>query len=261
MDNLRLILLGIGVIFIVGIYVWEISRRDNKDKKQDGFSSGFSTQDAFPENFDDINVDMSASQSNDEAVDYADLGAMLTQERDQILSKPSPQDERLAAFYDDEDIQAIGDEVSNDTPDKTTQEAAEAEAQDVLVLYVKARYERIISGMEIKRAAKECNLLFGDKNIFHYFGVINPEADAEPLFSMANLYEPGDFDMEQMHRLRTKGLVLFMYPPKREAFQTFEKFISSVQRLAASLAAEIHKYDHTALTKWDIDQLRKNYYQ
>lgn len=261
MDNLRLILLGIGVIFIIGIYVWEISRRENKDKKQNDVASGFSTQDAFPDDFNDISVDMSAAQSADEATDYADLGTILTQERDQILNKTPPEDERLASFYDDEEIQAIREEVSSDISNKQEKNNNVAEAQDVLVLYIKARYERVISGMEIKRAAKECSMLYGDKNIFHYFGVINPEADAEPLFSMANLYEPGEFDIEQIHRLRTKGLVLFMYPPKKDAFQTFEKFISSVQRLAASLGAEIHKYDHTALTKWDIDQLRKNYYQ
>ena len=259
MDNLRLILLGIGVLFILGIYVWEISRREKKSKPQETLSSGFPTSSFGSDVIEDYDVNVAQEKEIEANDDYADLGAMLTQERNQILNKSSIEEEPITSFYDDDEIESISSELAGEND--VAQNNANSDAKNVLVLYIKARYERVISGMEIKRAAKECNLVYGDKRIFHYFGITNPDVNAVPLFSMANLFEPGEFDMEKMHQLRTKGLVMFMYPPAKDAFQTFERFISTVQRLAASIGAEIHKYDHTALTKWDIDQLRKNYYQ
>ena len=61
-------------------------------------------------------------------------------------------------------------------------------------------------------------------DIFHHFGdngriddfddsSLDSRRANQPLFSVANMYEPGIFILEEMANLRTKGIAAFMYKP------------------------------------------------
>ncbi len=101
------------------------------------------------------------------------------------------------------------------------------------------RNNHVFSGEEIVRACKQLNLKYGDMNIFHYPGDDKPETFA--LFSMANMLEPGTFDMENMDSFTTPGLSLFMQLPlPMNASEAYHVFVEKAKALAACLNADLY---------------------
>ncbi|MEK7712110.1 MAG: cell division protein ZipA C-terminal FtsZ-binding domain-containing protein, partial [Pseudomonadota bacterium] len=67
------------------------------------------------------------------------------------------------------------------------------------------------SGRAIDQAARQFGLQFGVMNVYHKK---NDQAlGCRHLFSLANLYQPGEFDPAKVDRFRTQGLTLFMNVP------------------------------------------------
>lgn len=92
----------------------------------------------------------------------------------------------------------------------TSPEANEKEAavDDVIAVYVLGTEEEpLIKGEKILSASYALHLEHGDMKIFHR----HSETDqAKILFSMANIMQPGWFDIEHMHQLETRGVSFFM---------------------------------------------------
>lgn len=76
---------------------------------------------------------------------------------------------------------------------------------DVIVLYVVADRGHDMRGEQILSATYAAKLEFGEMNIFHRY-----DDGGEILFSMASISEPGYFDIDHMHEMKTRGLSLFV---------------------------------------------------
>ena len=62
----------------------------------------------------------------------------------------------------------------------------------------------------------------------------------KPLFSLANMVEPGNFDINTMEQMNTPGLVMFQCLPSPIDPQViFELMLNTAQRLAEILAADV----------------------
>ena len=97
---------------------------------------------------------------------------------------------------------------------------------------------------------------YGVMNIFHHFGV-EQSRSKQPLFSMANMLEPGNFNLDDMDVMATRGVVLFMgqtSPADRRP--VFDLLLNTVQQLADYLDGEIRDSDHDLLTETKINALR-----
>jgi len=84
---------------------------------------------------------------------------------------------------------------------------------DVIAVYVLASTEEPqMKGDKILSAGYALHLQHGEMNIFHRIEEvsINGAVKDEIQFSMANLQEPGWFDIEKMNQLETQGLSFFM---------------------------------------------------
>lgn len=66
-------------------------------------------------------------------------------------------------------------------------------------------------GRAIEKAADALGMQFGALNIFHMKTDVSPGCKHQ--FSMANLFQPGEFDPEKWDSLMTSGLTLFMSVP------------------------------------------------
>lgn len=134
----------------------------------------------------------------------------------------------------------------------------ERPAQDydrILTLYLVAREGQKIRGAELVVAAEKAGLVFGDRCIYHR--LIDGKPDAGPLFSVANLNEPGHFELSAMERLETPGLCFFMtLPGPVAALDALDSMLPAAQRMAELLDAQLLDEEQNALGRQRILSLR-----
>ncbi len=116
------------------------------------------------------------------------------------------------------------------------------------------------SGTQLFQALETAGLSYGEMNIFHYPG--NEDNDTFALFSVANVVEPGTFNLEEPQSLSTPGISMFMRLPTRMgSYEAYEEFIHVAQMIAAELDGEICDETRSQLTQQAIsykkEQIRK----
>jgi cell division protein ZipA len=260
MNNLRLILLGIGIAIIASIYVWETVRQRRLRRR-----------DIEPVFTDHVFPDEQITPKQDADADYsgalADLNDLLVDKRrssgkspvEQVALKLGPdqkQDEPQNMPVLDTDLadeyisSAEGEKYSEDKPLQAVTD------EPILVLYVTAPKKKTFTGLEIGLAAEMAGMEYGVMNIFHHFGV-DQSRSKQPLFSMANMFEPGIFNLDDLDSMATRGVVVFMCQTSpADKLPVFDLLLNTVQQLAEFLGGEIRDSDHELLTEEKINALR-----
>jgi cell division protein ZipA len=286
MDNLRLTLLIIGCLVVMGIYLWEVFYKGIPKKKTDILNAVDETPD----------IPVAPTINNEESIDnysteaLADLGSLLTQSKNQKISDddtPEPfkvseastsvdePDEDLPLTMSVKDYEASMIENNESdvfaaieeelySQDKLEEDQEEVElpqsnqtSEDILVLYITSPSHISFNGLSISKAADEVGMIYGHMNIFHHFGPGKLHS-GQPLFSVANMHEPGSFDLGRMADLKTKGLAVFMYSPASiDASVVFELFLNTTQRLAELLGGTVRTSDNEILNNAAISALRE----
>jgi cell division protein ZipA len=231
MTTLRILLLLAGVVFIVGVWWW--SRRQQRVR-----------------------------------------GAVPSRRVERLPPEPSTAPPAAAHVDDDEDLdhRPAADEggqrrraprrqhpqqIDMGFPE-TLPEASSAPPMPsrVIALYVQAAPGASFRGAELAATLESVGMRFGDMSIFHHFGVGNMLA-ADPVFSAANMFEPGIFDPVTLDDFETRGIAFFMQLPGRsEASLAFELMLNTVQRVARQLHGEVLDDTRAPLSSHGIEQLR-----
>ncbi len=111
-------------------------------------------------------------------------------------------------------------------------------------------------GQEVLYAISEVGLQFGDMDIYHFPNYEDPQKG--PLFSMANLVEPGTFSPDQMEDFVTPGLLLFtLLPGPKDGLSIFSEMLHTAERLATLLDGELQDESHSDLSKQTIEHMRE----
>jgi FtsZ-interacting cell division protein ZipA len=111
--------------------------------------------------------------------------------------------------------------------------------QMTVVLTVMAPPHRPFSGSRILAITEELQFRLGASGLFERFPDGEADADA-PVFSLAHLREPGSFDLQTLHELRTPGLLLFMnLPGPLEGTQALNLLVLTADQWAQKLAGVI----------------------
>ncbi len=127
----------------------------------------------------------------------------------------------------------------------------------ILTLYLRPRHGPAFVGPSIVRNANVVGLRHGNLQIFHHFGAGDLRTD-EPLFSLANMFEPGNFDLQRIEAFQTAGLVMFLnLPAALDGPVSFELFLNTAQRLAEGLHGELLTDPQTPLDSTAIEQMRR----
>ena len=130
------------------------------------------------------------------------------------------------------------------------------ETNDVLAsINILANGPTGFNGRAIDQIARNFGLQFGAMNIYHKK---NDQAlGCRHLFSLANLYQPGEFDPNQVDRFRTQGLTLFMNVPcAYQPVRVFEQMVQIAKGLAEKLDGRLGDHDHHPLTEQSLLVIR-----
>ncbi len=137
-------------------------------------------------------------------------------------------------------------------PEKS--ESAAPPVEELIVMNVLAQLGRPYTGDELFTVLKGKGLKFGEMNIFHR---IEPLTKAVH-YSVANLVEPGTFDMAEMESLRSPGLCLFMQlPGPEQPAQVFENMLSVAREVTARLGGELKDEQHNVMTPQTVQHYRQ----
>jgi cell division protein ZipA len=128
--------------------------------------------------------------------------------------------------------------------------------EKLVMLYLAAKSGQSISGAELVLATEKVGLVYGHNNIYHRLA---EGANAnEPIFSMANVIQPGYFDLEQIDTLQTPGVSFFMtLPGPVTAIQAWDSMLPIAERMAQLLDAVLLDSDRNALGRQRILHIKE----
>lgn len=124
----------------------------------------------------------------------------------------------------------------------------------IVTLFLQARDNHIITGIDLLDASIKSGLVFGSHDIFHRIH----EEDVDPVFSMANLTKPGSFDKTAWNTMETKGVTMFMtLPGPRNALDAWDSMLATSRRLAELLHADLLDDTHSVFTRQRSLQIKE----
>lgn len=169
--------------------------------------------------------------------------SIFEREREQL-------NEQNARETEEQNSQQARAEVASSTPKD------EGLEQDVLVIHLMANKGERIAGQALLDAVLETGFRFGGKKFFDRH--INSDGSGEVLFSLANLLNPGTFDLNTMAEMETPGVTLFMLLGELEdPVAAFDMMIIAVDGLVARLNLNVMDESRSSMTKQTIDHYRQ----
>lgn len=223
MNNLRLILLLVGIAILAGLYI-----RERLRSRENPFQDDPETE-ADSEPWDGLKISTRGGED-----DYSAAFSALRQNRS------------LTEDYDQGSVKN----------DARSAETGDENQSGVIILHVMAEPGETYRGPELLSAFDDLGLVFDDMRIFHHYGVGDMKTD-RPLFHLANMLEPGSFDPDNMDDFTTRGLSLFMQlPPPLDPEAVFELMLSSARQLTGKLGGRVMNQDRQPLDDVHTELLR-----
>lgn len=135
-------------------------------------------------------------------------------------------------------------------------EPGQADEQLFVALTVMAPGEPF-QGPALLEAVKSAGLHLGQMKIFHYF----PDAEGvgeKPWFGVANVLEPGVFEIDSVSELATPGVVFFLQSPETvDAVTAFDRMVETARRFAEDLGGQLCNERREPLEEAQLEQLRE----
>ena len=124
----------------------------------------------------------------------------------------------------------------------------------IVTLFLQARDNHIITGVELLDASLKSGLVFGNHDIFHRIH----EEDVEPVFSMANLTKPGTFDKTAWNTIEIKGVTMFMtLPGPKNALDAWDSMLATSRRMAELIHADLLDDTQSVFTRERSMQIKE----
>ncbi|WP_430390085.1 cell division protein ZipA [Dyella sp. 20L07] len=125
----------------------------------------------------------------------------------------------------------------------------------IVTLFVVAREGSVFNGADLIVAAEKAGLEFGDMGIYHR--LVDGKRELGPIFSVANMLKPGNFDLTRLDALRTPGLSFFMtLPAPIPALDAWDTMLPTAQRLAELLDGQVLDEERNALGRQRVAHIR-----
>lgn len=282
MDQFRWILLGAAIILVIGIYLFGRQRKKSHSRlpldaanQAPSFSADEGEDDAWIDGVGPVRV---VSQSDREIIEQfqQEIAEPSVLDRDNPFaeSADAPADELMQDDHQpDEEIpdeslqqaasadtkpaarQADSPEEQKSQPEQSPDEQTEQPVDDVIAVFVMAEKEQPpIKGEQILSASYALNLQHGDMKIFHR----HSQNDDSILFSMANVFEPGWFELEQINQLETRGITFFMQVNRVEdPADVLDEMLICAHRMSTMLGASLCNAHRQPLDETYTRQLRE----
>lgn len=204
-----------------------------------------------------FSLDQSATQPEHDNSLVSQTKRMVSRKRGRTVKRkrvePSLGEDQMRIDFDNSQ-QMTDDLMETPEPEQKPDRPAEnAPEQEVLVLNVKAPNEQEINGSALLPMLLTLGFKFGDQDIFHRH--VNSNGKGPVLFSLANMFKPGVFDIDNLENFTTQGVSLFMILPiEGDPHQVFNMMHNAARKLADEFACQIMDGRRSVLTKQGLQQ-------
>ncbi len=209
--TLRIILAGLGVLLLLGIYLWDRLKRRRRalDATLNHLDVESQEGELEADEIDTISINpIEETAPVDVDVLEAEEATLEAGQPEPEVSKPTHPTGR--------------------TP--THHEAKRAKLPEVIQVSIVAPHEQPFTGDQLLKAFQDLGLKYGEMDIFHAY------QGGEIRFSVASLVKPGTFPIDAMDDFRTRGLTLFFQPLLvSHPAEAFERMIATCHILAQRL--------------------------
>jgi cell division protein ZipA len=131
---------------------------------------------------------------------------------------------------------------------------SEPAVEELIMISVLAHKGEPYVGGGLIEALRSRGLRYGDMNIFHR---VDPMTKAT-LYSVANVVEPGTFDMADLDQFRSPGVCFFMQLPGPEnPLDVFEDMLKVAREVAAKAGGELKDERRSVMTGQTIEHYRQ----
>ena len=143
--------------------------------------------------------------------------------------------------------EAIPPNVEDTTEQTANSSKVEIETQ-IIILSVVMPQNHQMSGAALLPSLLTLGLKYGEMNIFHRHQ--DNAGNGAVTFSLANMLNPGSFDLDSMETFVTQGVSLFMtLPNASDPFATFEQMLAAAKQLAQEFNAQLLDDKRNVMTK------------
>lgn len=227
MEQLRTILIILGLVLVAGIWLADFLRRRRAMRAPHRWNEVSDINEAAISEEDMLSTAISAPDSDEW------VGKAFSAQRSAYLD-----DEQLEELkglgQDDDNIPLLTAVVEDPSAFIGTEHSVPAE--EVIVLTLMAPERRQLRGPLLLKALQEAGLAHGVMEVFHF----HVEGHKEPLFSVANILEPGRFVLSELAQLETPGLALFMrLPTMMPGEDALRIMLQKAHQVAAQLNASL----------------------
>lgn len=127
---------------------------------------------------------------------------------------------------------------------------------EVFMLNVVARNPEGFRGEDILHILLACDLRYGDMSFFHRHEF---EAGRGAIqFSVANMMQPGVFNLDDMADIMTPGLVFFLtLPGPEDMMRAFDYMLETAQAVSRNLGGDVLDESRSVLTKQTLEHARQ----
>ncbi len=227
MWELRWVLLALGVVLIAAVWIWsgrsagagksaktaKSPRRRSPPKEHVEAATGEPAEGVTTGSVEAASDDGATASGDDEAASDDDEAA-------------------------DGPESGIGDETVHEQATAEQPVAEKAEPMDRVIAIRCQVKQGTLSVERVVLALRAAGLEHGRYDIFHRHA---EDRRDDPLFSVANLTEPGSFDLIRASESTTAGITLFMVLPGHgDAVERFDMMTRTAHDLAGEFDAELH---------------------
>ncbi|MBK1673435.1 cell division protein ZipA [Ectothiorhodospira shaposhnikovii] len=129
--------------------------------------------------------------------------------------------------------------------------------EKLVVLHVVAGEDDRFLGVDLATALTAEGMEFGDMNIYHY--LVTAGRRQLPVFSLANMLNPGTFDPQFMDEFTTPGVTLFLQlPGPCDGVESFDAMYHCAEGLAERLKGQVLDASRSALTRQGSEHIRED---
>jgi cell division protein ZipA len=147
-------------------------------------------------------------------------------------------------------------ELTEQAQPQKSAEKPNTQPEEVLVIHLMANKGEKVAGQQLLDAVLSAGLRYGAMKIFHRH--LSDDGSGPVLFSMANLVNPGTFDLNTMSDLEVPGVTLFMaLDDIEDPVDALNIMIEAVDSIVGDLNLNVMDESRSSMTRNTIDHYRQ----
>jgi cell division protein ZipA len=171
-------------------------------------------------------------------------------------SKADDDFEELPLRADSDDTPKHVNPVTADKAALSKEDEASSVHHELLVINAMAPEGKPFKGNDLLQILMACDVRYGKMSIFHRYE--NSDGTGQIQFSVANLVEPGNFNLDEIDEFSTPGVVFFMHlPGPRDSIKAYETMVETARCLVKNLEGELRDQTYSVVTKQTLEHYKQ----